>query len=152
MHCSSCGNLRNFVVDSRLVEEGYALRRTRECENCGEQFVTLEREESALPNIIKRDGSIEPYQKEKVRNGLLAAAKGRELVVGAIDGVTALLETRLKGLGKGEVGSQLVGEILLEELRALDGVSAVRFASVFNRFDDPALFIEEASLLARGEK
>lgn len=146
MRCPACGNLRDRVVDSRQTEDGRSIRRRRECETCGGRFTTFERIETALVQVRKRSGEVEPFDASKVAAGVSAACKSRPVDPGQIAVLVADVEDALRSMGK-EVTSDEVGLEVLLRLRALDEVAAVRFASVYKGFDTISDFEREIRLL-----
>lgn len=146
MRCPACGNLRDRVVDSRQTEDGRSIRRRRECETCGGRFTTFERVETAMVQVRKRTGDVEPFDASKVAAGVSAACKSRPVDPGQIAVLVADVEDALRSLGK-EVTSDEVGLEVLLRLRALDEVAAVRFASVYKGFDTISDFEREIRLL-----
>ena len=147
VRCPSCGGLEDKVVDSRSSDDGTSIRRRRQCEHCAARFTTFERIEESLPMVVKRDGRREPFDRRKVDEGVRSACKGRPVDEEQISALLASVEDRLQVHG-GEVESAQVGALALEELRKLDGVAAVRFASVYKSFSDPEDFEREIQLLA----
>lgn len=134
------------MVDSRAAEDGSTIRRRRQCEHCATRFTTFERIGEVSLVVVKRDGRREPYDRAKVRSGLESACKGRSIDASVLDSLLATVEDRLAVRG-GEVESAQVGALVLEELRRLDGVAAVRFASVYKGFQGPEDFEREIQLL-----
>jgi transcriptional repressor NrdR len=148
MQCPTCGSVDNRVVDSRSAEEGTAIRRRRMCEVCGARFTTFERPEDTPLLVIKRDGRREPLERAKLQLGVRAACKGRPVGDEAINDLVVQAEEAVRLLG-GEVESARIGALVLERLRPLDGVAAVRFASVYKGFEGPEDFEAELRLLDR---
>jgi transcriptional repressor NrdR len=148
MRCPSCSEDRDRVIDSRPALEGASIRRRRECQSCGLRFTTFERIE--LPSLVVRKsaGVPQPFDREKVREGVARAAKGR---VGSeeIDRVVAAVETALRANGAREVTSEQVGLQVLAQLRGLDEVAYVRFASVYKDFQGPEDFEKELKSLRK---
>lgn len=134
------------MVDSRAADDGSTIRRRRQCEQCSTRFTTFERIGDVSLVVVKRDGRKEPYERDKVRGGLRAACKGRSIDESELESLLARVEDRLAVRG-GEVESAQVGALVLEELRRIDGVAAVRFASVYKAFQDPEDFEREIQLL-----
>lgn len=147
VRCPSCGGLEDRVVDSRAAEDGSTIRRRRQCEHCATRFTTFERIGDVPLVVVKRDGRREPYQRDKARSGLRAACKGRPVPDATLESLLVTVEDRVAVRG-GEVESAQVGALVLEELRRLDGVAAVRFASVYKAFQAPEDFEREIQLLA----
>lgn len=151
MHCPFCSTPDTRVIDSRLAAEGAQVRRRRECIQCSERFTTFETPELSLPKIIKRDGRRSPFDEEKLRAGLSKALEKRPVSTEHIEQAIARLTHRLRASGEREISSQLLGEWVMEELRALDEVAYVRFASVYRRFQDIQAFDEEIKKLIRSD-
>jgi transcriptional repressor NrdR len=149
VRCPACGSLDDKVVDSRQAEDGSAIRRRRECLACGRRYTTFERLEEVALVVVKRSGEREPFERTKVAAGVLAAAKGRPVDEDAAGELASEVEDELRLDGGSEVSSERVGRAVLERLRAVDPVAAVRFASVYKGFDDPADFEREVTLLAK---
>jgi transcriptional repressor NrdR len=136
------------VIDSRTTDDGSAIRRRRECLACGRRFTTFERYEEAVLTVVKRSGDRAPFDRTKIHTGIEAAAKGRPLDAARISELTDQIEDQLRLLG-GEVSSEQVGLAVLDQLREVDQVAYLRFASVYKGFDDPADFQREAGLLTK---
>lgn len=134
------------MVDSRAADDGTSIRRRRQCEQCATRFTTFERVGEISLVVVKRAGRREPFDRSKIRSGVRAACKGRPVDDQAIESLLARVEDRLSTRG-GEVESAQVGALALEELRRLDGVAAVRFASVYKSFQAPEDFEREIQLL-----
>ncbi|MSW99868.1 MAG: transcriptional repressor NrdR [Actinobacteria bacterium] len=149
MRCPACGALEDRVVDSRAADDGTSIRRRRQCEHCAERFTTFERVEEVLAVVVKRDGRRTPFDRSKIEAGVRSACKGRPVEESAISALSAQVEDRLSTT-RGEVEAAQVGELVLEELRRLDPVAAVRFASVYKSFEDPEDFEREIQLLGHG--
>jgi transcriptional repressor NrdR len=143
MRCPFCGAPDTKVIDSRLANEGDMVRRRRECLTCAERFTTYESAELVMPRIVKRDGTREPFNEEKLRLGLLRALEKRPVSVESVEQALSHIQHRLRATGDREVPSRLVGEFVMDELRAIDEVAYVRFASVYRRFQDVNAFREE---------
>ena len=148
MRCPSCGGLDDKVVDSRQTDDGSAIRRRRECLACGQRSTTFERLEEVPLLVVKRSGDRVPFDPAKVVLGVHAAAKGRPVSVEQITALVAQVEDVLR-LDGPEVASERIGIEVLERLRALDQVAALRFASVYKGFDDLADFAREITELAK---
>ncbi|RMD79719.1 MAG: transcriptional repressor NrdR [Gammaproteobacteria bacterium] len=149
MRCPFCGAEDTRVVDSRLANEGHAVRRRRTCQRCGERFTTYETVELGLPAVVKRDGRREPFQEAKLRAGLQRALEKRPVDTEQVEGAVTRIKRRLRASGEREVPSRRLGEWVMEELRGLDEVAYVRFASVYRRFQDVSAFQEEIERLQR---
>ncbi len=148
MHCPFCGANDTKVVDSRLVAEGQQVRRRRECINCHERFTSYEVAELLMPRLIKADGMRQPFDEEKLRAGVQRALEKRPVGVEAIEAAINRIKLRLRATGEREVSSRLVGETVMAELRKLDQVAYVRFASVYRSFQDINEFKEEIDRLS----
>lgn len=143
MRCPFCSDLDTRVIDSRLVGEGEQIRRRRECTKCKERFTTYESAELNLPRIIKSDGRREPFNEEKLRGGLLSAVQKRPVEMEKIDIAVSNIMHRLRASGDKEVKSIKIGDWVMEQLRGIDQVAYVRFASVYRKFEDVRAFLEE---------
>lgn len=152
MYCPFCNAIDTKVIDSRLVGEGSEVRRRRECIQCEERFTTYEIAELVMPRIIKRDGRRSPFDEHKLRAGLTRALEKRPVSTEQIEAALNRIKHKLQTTGEREVGSQVVGEAVMEELRLLDKVAYVRFASVYRSFEDINEFREEIKRLERAEK
>ncbi len=140
MHCPFCGHEETKVTDSRLAAEGRQIRRRRECLQCGERFTTFETAELVMPHVIKSDGSREPFDAVKLAAGMQKALEKRPVSSEAVEQAVERICHRLRTLGEREVPSRTVGEAVMEELRHLDEVAYVRFASVYRSFQDVEAF------------
>ncbi len=149
MHCPFCSNVETKVIDSRLVGDGSQIRRRRECLRCSERFTTFEIAELVLPRIIKRDGSRVPFDEEKLRAGILRSLEKRPASIEQVEEAIGHLKHRLRATGEREVSSELLGEWVMRELREIDQVAYVRFASVYRSFEDVNAFREEISRLEK---
>jgi len=148
VRCPACGSLEDRVVDSRLAEDGAAIRRRRECESCGRRFTTFERLEDAVLVVIKRSGRREQFDRSKVIAGLRAAAKNRPVPTEALEELAVDVEDAMRERGQ-EVTSQELGIAVLDRLRDLDDVAYLRFASVYKGFEDLTDFEREVGLLSK---
>ena len=148
MHCPFCNANDTKVIDSRLVAEGGQVRRRRECLACGERFTTFETAELVMPRIIKQNGTREPFNEEKLHAGILRALEKRPVSVEDIDAALTRIKQRLRGSGEREVPSRMLGECVMSELRQLDEVAYVRFASVYRSFKDLDEFRAEIERLS----
>ncbi len=147
MHCPFCGADDTKVIDSRLVAEGESVRRRRECLTCGERFTTFETAELVMPRIVKRDGSREPFDENKLRRGLTRALEKRPVSVEEIESSVTRIMHNLRATGERELPSLHVGEEVMKELRLIDVVAYVRFASVYRDFQDVSEFQKEIQSL-----
>jgi transcriptional repressor NrdR len=142
MHCPFCGHVETKVTDSRLAADGRQIRRRRECLSCGERFTTFESAELLLPRVIKSDGSREPFDEGKLSSGMIKALEKRPVSSEAVEQAVARVCHKLQVMGEREVPARQVGELVMEELRHLDEVAYVRFASVYRSFQDVEAFRE----------
>ncbi len=149
MHCPFCGHVETKVTDSRLAAEGQQIRRRRECLACGERFTTFETAELVMPQVVKSDRTREPFVEAKLRSGMQKALEKRPVGNDAIDAAVAHISHKLRSLGEREVPARLIGELVMEELRHLDEVAYVRFASVYRSFQDVEAFHDEIARLKR---
>jgi transcriptional repressor NrdR len=147
MHCPFCSHEETKVIDSRLAGEGRQIRRRRECLGCGERFTTFETAELVMPRLVKRDESREPFDETKLRSGMVRALEKRPVSMEDVEAAVARITHRLQTMGEREIASRLVGEMVMEELRNMDEVAYVRFASVYRSFQDVTAFQEEITRL-----
>ncbi len=147
MRCPWCLTLEDKVVDSRLADEGAAIRRRRECLACGRRFTTFERLEDVPLVVLKRSGSREPFVRAKLVAGMRAAAKNRPVSAEQLEGIASEIEELLRIEG-GELTTARIGQTVLARLRALDEVAYVRFASVYKGFEGAGDFQRELGLLS----
>jgi len=147
MHCPFCSAEDTKVIDSRLVAEGDQVRRRRVCLSCHERFTTFEVAELVMPRIIKQNGTREPFDENKLRAGLLRALEKRPVSIEAIESAINHIKHFLQATGEREVKALLVGEKVMEQLKKLDEVAYVRFASVYRRFKDLNEFRQEIDRL-----
>jgi transcriptional repressor NrdR len=147
MHCPFCGHIETKVTDSRLAADGRQIRRRRECLGCAERFTTFETAELLMPRLIKRDGTREPFDEHKLARGMTRALEKRPVSSEAIEQAVGRVCHRLRVLGEREVPARMVGELVMEELRHLDEVAYVRFASVYRSFQDVEAFRDEVEHL-----
>lgn len=149
MYCPFCGKQETKVIDSRLASEGAQVRRRRECLDCGERFTTFESAELVMPRIIKSNGAREPFDDEKLITGIMRALEKRPVESERVDAAISRLQHRLRASGEREIASRQVGEWVVNELRQLDQVAFVRFASVYRSFEDVNAFREEIERLEK---
>ena len=147
MRCPFCDAVDTRVIDSRLSAEGHQVRRRRECTDCSERFTTFETAELVMPRIIKVDGTVEPFDEDKLRRGMEHALYKRPVSAEAIETVINHITHRLRTHGEREVPSRKLGEWTMHELRELDKVAYVRFASVYRSFQDVSEFSAEIERL-----
>jgi transcriptional repressor NrdR len=143
MYCPFCGDKETKVIDSRLVADGNQVRRRRECQECGERFTSFETAELVLPRVIKNNESRQPFDEDKLRSGLTRALQKRPVSLEVVESTINRIKHRLRATGEREVKTREVGEMVMEELRELDEVAYVRFASVYRSFQDVNEFREE---------
>ncbi|MBR3505171.1 MAG: transcriptional repressor NrdR [Clostridia bacterium] len=146
MKCVFCGCEESRVIDSRSVEDGNAIRRRRECEKCGRRFTTYEKVDTIPLMVVKKDKRREPFDSEKLRQGILKACEKRPVSMSAIDELTDRIEMKAYASDQ-EITSAEIGEMVMDGLKELDKVSYVRFASVYRQFTDLENFIEELNKL-----
>lgn len=151
MHCPFCQHTDTRVVDSRASEDGATIRRRRECELCGDRFSTLETIEIKLPTVIKSDGRRAVFDPRRLRAGFDRALQKRPVTEEQIEAAVRAVIHAVRMSGEREVRSRRIGEFVMAELRKLDHVAYVRFASVYRSFQDVADFREELDRLERGE-
>ena len=147
MHCPFCSDQDTKVIDSRLVAEGDQVRRRRECLTCRERFTTFETAELVMPRVIKSDGAREPFDEAKLRAVLLRALEKRPVDTEEVETSISRILHELRSTGEREVPSRLVGETVMKELKRVDVVAYVRFASVYRDFQDVSEFQDEISKL-----
>jgi len=147
MRCQFCGYLDSKVIDSRPTEEGTSIRRRRECLRCGRRFTTYEKIETSPIMIVKKDMRREPFNADKIKKGLLAACQKRPVSMKDIDNIVEKVEKLVYALGDDEISSRRVGEAVMDELKLLDEVAYVRFASVYRQFTDVSSFMDELNKL-----
>jgi transcriptional repressor NrdR len=153
MKCPFCANAENKVIDSRISKEGKAIRRRRECLGCERRFTTYEYVEDILPMVVKKDGRREQFDRQKMLNGVKKACEKRPISMEAIDKIVENVEQACQDIQAEEIPSTVVGEKVMNELKALDGVAYVRFASVYRQFRDVGEFMSELKdLLSKGKK
>ena len=147
MRCLYCSNLESKVVDSRSTDDGTAIRRRRECLNCGRRFTTYEKIESVPIIVVKKDGSRQPYDREKLQRGIMNACASRPVSIDMVDHMLDEIETTVHNSLEREVSSVKIGEMVMDRLRKIDEVSYVRFASVYKQFKDIDTFKAELEKL-----
>ena len=143
MKCPYCGTLESKVVDSRPSDEGASIRRRRECLSCQKRFTTYETVESLPIIVVKKDGSRQSFDRNKVLNGMVRACEKRPVPLASLEQSVSEIEQILQNSLEREVKSETIGELVMERLRRLDEVSYVRFASVYRQFKDVHSFMDE---------
>jgi transcriptional repressor NrdR len=149
MKCPQCAHNDTRVVDSRPVEENSALRRRRQCDNCGARFTTYERIASSPLWVVKKDGRREEFSSDKLRSGIVKACNKRPVAIADIERSVAEIEATLRRDGQSEISVERVGELVMEKLLQLDQIAYVRFASVYQQFDDVKLFAQLLDRMSR---
>lgn len=149
MRCQYCGYLDSRVIDSRPTEEGSSIRRRRECLNCGRRFTTYEKIETSPVMVVKKDMRREPFNGAKIKQGLIHACQKRPVSIAQIDTIVEKVEKLVHSSGDDEFSSRRIGEAVMEELKLLDEVAYVRFASVYRQFTDVSSFMDELNKLVR---
>ncbi|WP_338434396.1 transcriptional regulator NrdR [Ligilactobacillus saerimneri] len=153
MKCPKCHEEGSRVVDSRPADEGHAIRRRRECTNCGFRFTTFERVEATPLLVIKKNGTREEFNREKILKGIVRATEKRPVGMDQITTIVNQVENKVRSVGGTEVSSQLIGEYIMGILADVDEVAYIRFASVYRQFKDMAAFRDELEeLMARDKK
>ena len=153
MRCPFCENDDTKVIDSRHTDEGHAIRRRRECEKCNKRFTTYEKVEEVILMVIKKDGSRETFDRNKVMNGIIKACEKRPVPIKKKKKIVDDIERGLNNLMEKEVKSTFIGELIMDRLKDLDEVAYVRFASVYRQFTDINTFVKEIEgLLGRKRK
>ena len=147
MKCPFCGNLESKVVDSRPSDEGISIRRRRECLACHKRFTTYETMESLPLVVIKKDGSRQTFDKDKLLGSMLKACEKRSVPIAKLEEISSEIEQALQNDMEREVSSSVIGELVMEKLKGVDEVAYVRFASVYRQFKDIGTFMEELSKL-----
>jgi transcriptional repressor NrdR len=147
MYCPFCSHIETKVIDSRLAGEGRQIRRRRECLSCGERFTTFEAAELIMPMVVKSDHTREPFDEAKLRAGMTKALEKRPVALEAVEEAVSRIAHKLRSLGEREVQSRAIGELVMDELRHLDEVAYVRFASVYRSFQDLEAFRDEIDRL-----
>ena len=151
MKCPFCGHLGDKVVDSRETKEGQAIRRRRECLGCGRRFTSYERIDEIPYMVVKKDGSRERFERQKLIAGLLKACEKRPVSVAALEGIADRVEATLQDRPEKEMATEAIGAFVMQELRGLDKVAYVRFASVYRHFRDVNEFMSELKSLVESK-
>jgi transcriptional repressor NrdR len=149
MRCPFCGYLDSKVLDSRPADDGNAIRRRRECIECGRRFTTYEKVDEIPLVVVKKDGRREVFDRNKVLGGIIKACEKRSISMNQMEEITNGIEKELKNRMEGEVSSEQIGEMLMDNLRDLDEVAYVRFASVYRQFKDVNSFMDELDKLVK---
>ena len=152
MKCPYCNSEDTKVIDSRPTEDGHAIRRRRGCEKCGKRFTTYEKVEESIIMIVKKDGSREAFDRGKLMNGIIRACEKRPVPMATIEGMVDRIERGLNNLMQKEVKSDFIGELVMDELKKVDQVAYIRFASVYRQFTDVETFTEEINKLKGADR
>jgi transcriptional repressor NrdR len=142
MKCPYCHHVDTQVIDTRISEEGDSIRRRRRCASCDKRFTTYERIELAMPVIVKKNGSRSEYESSKLRASLMLALRKRPVSADAVDTAIQRIEEKLLASGEREILSVQLGELVMRELKRLDKIAYIRFASVYKSFEDVSEFVE----------
>jgi len=149
MYCPFCSAQETKVIDSRLVSDGHQIRRRRECLACHERYTTFETAELVMPRIIKRDGTREPFNEDKMRSGLMRALEKRPVNTEQVELSINKLKSQMRATGEREITSEMLGKLLMTQLKELDKVAYLRFASVYLSFEDVSEFADEVARLGK---
>ena len=149
MRCPFCNAADTKVTDTRISNEGFQVRRRRQCLSCGERFTTYEHPELTMPTIIKSNGIKQPFNEEKIRAGMLRALEKRSIGTEQVDCAINNIKTKLRALKEKEVHSNVIGKMVMEELESLDAVAYIRFASVYLSFKNIKDFSKEISKIEK---
>lgn len=149
MYCPFCSANDTKVIDSRLVSDGHQVRRRRECLACHERYTTFESAELVMPRIIKRDGSREPFNEDKMLSGLTRALEKRPVSMEQIELAVNKLKSQMRATGEREITSEMLGDLIMAQLKELDKVAYLRFASVYLSFEDISEFADEITRLGK---
>lgn len=152
MKCPYCNNSDTKVIDSRPVEDGLAIRRRRECEKCKKRFTTFEKIENSLLVVVKNDGRRESFDRNKLINGLLKACEKTKITYEDVEKIAERIERALNNTMEKEIESKMIGALIMDELRNLDQVAYVRFASVYHKFTDVNTFVQEVNRLQEKDR
>ncbi|WP_105903054.1 transcriptional regulator NrdR [Vibrio gangliei] len=147
MHCPFCSENDTKVIDSRLVADGHQVRRRRQCLACSERFTTFEMAELVMPKVIKSNGNREPFDEEKMIGGIQRSLEKRPVSADSIELAISTIKSQLRATGEREVPSEMIGNLVMEQLKELDKVAYIRFASVYRSFEDIREFGEEIARL-----
>ncbi|NLS14129.1 transcriptional regulator NrdR [Vibrio sp. SM6] len=147
MHCPFCCENDTKVIDSRLVADGHQVRRRRQCLACNERFTTFETAELVMPKVIKSNGNREPFDEDKMVNGIQRALEKRPVSADAVELAISMIKSQLRATGEREVPSEMIGNLVMDQLKDLDKVAFIRFASVYRSFEDIREFGEEIAKL-----
>lgn len=152
MRCPFCNNLEDKVIDSRQSRDGDVIRRRRECLKCEGRFTSYERIEDILPHIIKKDDRREPFDRQKIMQGIERACEKRPISIDDIESLVSRIEKNIQAIGEKEIPSSIIGEQIMAGLKEIDEVAYVRFASVYRQFKDIKEFIQEIKDIAYSKR
>ncbi|MEI3415990.1 MAG: transcriptional regulator NrdR [Christensenellaceae bacterium] len=147
MKCIYCGHPESKVIDSRPLNEGDTIRRRRECQKCARRFTTYEKAEQMPVMVVKKDGSREAFDVEKIQRGIRKACEKRNVSAETIESMALEVEGRVQQMGEQEVSARLIGDLVMDALKKVDEVAYVRFASVYREFKDVDTFLAEIAKL-----
>ena len=147
LHCPFCSENDTKVIDSRLVADGHQVRRRRQCLACSERFTTFETAELVMPRVIKSNGNREPFNEDKMVGGLQRALEKRPVSADSVELAISMIKSQLRATGEREVPSEMIGNLVMDQLKELDKVAYIRFASVYRSFEDIREFGEEIARL-----
>jgi len=147
MKCPFCGSLNDKVIDSRSTKDDCEIRRRRECLDCGGRFTTYEQIEEIMPIIKKKNGEREPFDRNKIKKGLMISCQKRPVSIEAIDGIVEKIEKEIQSIDKKEIDTSTIGDLVMKYLKDVDKVAFIRFASVYMDFGEPTDFIRKANEL-----
>ncbi|WP_086982528.1 transcriptional regulator NrdR [Vibrio aphrogenes] len=147
MHCPFCSENDTKVIDSRLVADGHQVRRRRQCLACSERFTTFESAELVMPKVIKSNGNREPFDEDKMIGGIQRSLEKRPVSADAVELAISTIKSQLRATGEREVPSEMIGNLVMDQLKVLDKVAYIRFASVYRSFEDIREFGEEIARL-----
>lgn len=149
MKCPFCGNEDTKVIDSRAQNDNTAIRRRRLCEKCGKRFTTYERVDSIPITVIKRDGTRETFDRNKILNGIMKSCNKRPVTLSQMESIADEIENKISGMMDKEMESSKIGEMVMDSLKNIDEVAYVRFASVYRHFKDINTFMDELAKLLK---
>jgi len=152
MNCPSCGHPKSMVIDSRPSGEGSSIRRRRECEKCQKRFTTYEIIETVPINVIKKDGSREVFNRNKILNSIIRACDKRQVTRNQMERIVSEIELQTQITLHSEIQSSKIGELVMEKLKEVDEVAYVRFASVYRQFKDVSAFMDMLNQLLESRK
>jgi transcriptional repressor NrdR len=144
MKCPFCNSLKDKVIDSRSTKDDSEIRRRRECEDCGGRYTTYERIEEVMPIVKKKNGEREPFDRNKIKKGLLISCQKRPVSAEVIEQIIDTIEKTVQGYEKKEIESSVIGDLVMQQLKKIDKIAFIRFASVYKEFREPSDFITEA--------